>query len=518
MRRLAAGLIAVASVTLGAGSVQREQIDPAAARSMLERYERDGSASTAFADTKVLLASLDRAASAWVADVPEPSHERRRQLVALMLLELSRAPVDGSVITVRKELVEWACAWLRRGPPSEFERLWMEASLAIYQPARTAGPSPLETEHTKHALSRFPKDPHLLLADLAARPEAFLVTSRPGADQARVARGVDDGRITFASPRGPRQIAETRAALEKWSHHGEVGGEAGARLGLLLFHLNQLPASSTTSAAAAERTREPALQHFAWLNAGLALDAEGRRPEALEAYRRAARAVPDALSSSMALSAALFLEGDRIEAATIAERALSRSPAVVDPWQRRFVQTYRYEARTRELRRMAGLPAGLELATEAQRPIAAAPNATAATARDPGAPISTPTPQRPTFRGTAAGVVLDVSVFDGRRPVTGLTASNFEVLDDGVPQVATAATVESIPLDVTIVIDVTQEAYRFPGRSRHASRCPAGRPRPAADREAPATDRSDPRDRRRRHDRGGGAASNRRSAPTSRAG
>ena len=45
----------------------------------------------------------------------------------------------------------------------------------------------------------------------------------------------------------------------------------------------------------------------------------------------------------------------------------------------------------------------------------------------------------PTFRATVHAVVLDVSVLDGdRRPVRGLTANDFTILEDGTPQAITS--------------------------------------------------------------------------------
>jgi tetratricopeptide (TPR) repeat protein len=337
----------------------------------------------------------------------------------------------------------------------------MLASLALYQPARTAASpsSSIETEHTKHALSRYPKDPELLLSELSARPEAFFVTNRPGADPARVAGGVEFGRILLGGPRGSRHIAETRAALQGLSSHDVVGAEASARLGLLLFHLNELPASIAALTDGGTRARTPELAHFAWLNAGLALDAQDRRADAIDAYRRAASALPEALSSSMALSAALFLSGERVEAATIAERALARRPPVVDAWHRTYIRDHEFERRRAELRRLAGLSDRASPATPSASVVSTGVAAMPARRADAGAAAAGDSPQRPTFRAGVSGVIVDVSVFDGRRPVTGLTAADFEVLDDGVPQSATAVQVETIPLDVTLVLDIAQEAY-----------------------------------------------------------
>jgi Ca-activated chloride channel family protein len=60
------------------------------------------------------------------------------------------------------------------------------------------------------------------------------------------------------------------------------------------------------------------------------------------------------------------------------------------------------------------------------------------------------------FRGGIDVVTVDVSVRDHNKPVSGLTAADFEVLDNGVPQ---AVTLESqtarLPVDVTLLLDVS---------------------------------------------------------------
>ena len=70
----------------------------------------------------------------------------------------------------------------------------------------------------------------------------------------------------------------------------------------------------------------------------------------------------------------------------------------------------------------------------------------------------TPAPaQQPAtvFRTGADVVTVDASVQRERRPVTGLTAADFELLDNGVPQEVTEVTYEKLPIDVTLVLDVS---------------------------------------------------------------
>jgi hypothetical protein len=60
------------------------------------------------------------------------------------------------------------------------------------------------------------------------------------------------------------------------------------------------------------------------------------------------------------------------------------------------------------------------------------------------------------FRTTAEGVEVPVMVVHKRKPVTGLTAADFVVLEDGQPVNITDAAIDSRPLDVTLLLDVSE--------------------------------------------------------------
>ncbi|HKW02077.1 MAG TPA: VWA domain-containing protein [Vicinamibacterales bacterium] len=66
--------------------------------------------------------------------------------------------------------------------------------------------------------------------------------------------------------------------------------------------------------------------------------------------------------------------------------------------------------------------------------------------------------QQPTFRSQADAVFVDVSVLDGRRVVTGLTAADFELRDNGQLQTLTDVSRESMPVDATMLVDVSTSA------------------------------------------------------------
>ena len=62
---------------------------------------------------------------------------------------------------------------------------------------------------------------------------------------------------------------------------------------------------------------------------------------------------------------------------------------------------------------------------------------------------------RPAFRAGARVVSVDVAVRRGGRPLTGLTAGDFEVFDNGVRQTVVDFSYEKLPIDVTIALDVS---------------------------------------------------------------
>ena len=68
---------------------------------------------------------------------------------------------------------------------------------------------------------------------------------------------------------------------------------------------------------------------------------------------------------------------------------------------------------------------------------------------------ATPQQQQPMFRTGIDAVSVDVSVRDGTRVITGLTADDFEVFDNDVPQRIADVSYGKVPIDVTVALDVS---------------------------------------------------------------
>ncbi len=66
-----------------------------------------------------------------------------------------------------------------------------------------------------------------------------------------------------------------------------------------------------------------------------------------------------------------------------------------------------------------------------------------------------PQDQTPSFRARAELVSVDVLVRSGGRPVVGLTSTDFDLRDNGVPQQIEAISAGSVPVDLTLLLDVS---------------------------------------------------------------
>ena len=86
------------------------------------------------------------------------------------------------------------------------------------------------------------------------------------------------------------------------------------------------------------------------------------------------------------------------------------------------------------------------------------PRAPAATRIVAGQQAQTPPP---VFRVAADLISVDVSVFAGNVPVSGLTTADFALWDNGVRQEIRAIATESVPLDITLVVDMSRSQARI---------------------------------------------------------
>jgi VWFA-related protein len=71
------------------------------------------------------------------------------------------------------------------------------------------------------------------------------------------------------------------------------------------------------------------------------------------------------------------------------------------------------------------------------------------------AALATVAAQERVFRSGVDGITVTASVRSSNRPVAGLTAGDFELTDNGVPQQLTTIAAEKVPLDLTLLLDLS---------------------------------------------------------------
>jgi hypothetical protein len=89
-------------------------------------------------------------------------------------------------------------------------------------------------------------------------------------------------------------------------------------------------------------------------------------------------------------------------------------------------------------------------------------------------------PQAPRrFYSTADAVRVDTPVLDGRRPVGGLTAADFELRDTGVPQQIDDVQIVEVPFSMMLALDTSSSMQVGLPRLREAARAAVAALRPA---------------------------------------
>jgi VWFA-related protein len=81
---------------------------------------------------------------------------------------------------------------------------------------------------------------------------------------------------------------------------------------------------------------------------------------------------------------------------------------------------------------------------------------------------------QPTFRSVSDAVPVHVAVRRDRKLVAGLTTGDFELFDNGIRQTISRVTMETMPVDVSLVIDTSGSVVRSMDRFRSDARRMAG--------------------------------------------
>ena len=257
--------------------------------------------------------------------VPEADRPRARLRLAIDgLAEAGSRPPNERSDAVR--LVQQACSLLRDVDREsvdaqaafsdyfEVERLWNRAAVALLEGWLHS--LAIET-HLRHALDRFPDDPHLRLARGVGIEGTHL-------NRVRLEDSADN-----SESRGRTLIGRFEAAQK----YETVRTEATIRLGYALLRQNRTYHALEQFDAAASEASDPYLLYLTHLFRGQAFDRLERYDAAADAYRAATEAVPGAQTAAIALAVALTRTGLHDEATRVAAAA-TRNWSTPDPFLR----------------------------------------------------------------------------------------------------------------------------------------------------------------------------------------
>ena len=332
------------------------------------------------------LSSTDyrRHSEAWLAQDRTP--ERGALVVAGVALELAHAhPLAWDRM---REIVEYGCRLLRRGPQSEAEHAFDLAAVTLAESAADyrfllSRPSdsnqPGWLAHAEHSTDRFPADPRFLLAQTMAEDYRVIEEGREmlapdpvWADAAAIGSLVGfSGTGVPANYRTDRKTAEHWVGREVHAHGAmsltiflwrladiwqrllplpEVAPEAHVRLGQTYRRLAR-PDLALAEFDAAERTStDPYVLYLASFLRGQTLEGQGADDAAIDAFRQALRVIPRAQSASMALAVLLFHRGARDEASDVIARSVTE-PLASDPFRHYSGDPDRWPAQIAAFRR-----------------------------------------------------------------------------------------------------------------------------------------------------------------------
>lgn len=276
------------------------------------------------------LAALEATARLWIEAAPLEEQARYRIAAATYVLDLLYTQNDPYIWTDRQpapDLLYWASDLLGEGPRSREEQLWFLGAVGLVE---RAGAGDTLERICARALRRFPGEGRFLVGrgvavDLATWPEE---------------RDVHNFDVA------PATVARLTSRYEDATKVRASAAEAWLRLGYFELRRGKVQTALDRFAAAGlalkEQGRDPVLIYWHRLLRGRALEAADRLPEAVEAYRTALTEVPNATSATSALVAALTKAGRIPEASRIAEQALTRPAATLDPWTLYVLPDFRY--------------------------------------------------------------------------------------------------------------------------------------------------------------------------------
>ena len=344
-RSILSAALVVLALTVAAGA----QAPPIDLKAMLDtyaagRYDEAVARAAALPDLGPFRLRYVQDTPAWINQDPQ-HREARGAAVAAFLLEVAGTRLESDWGRL-SDLIEWTCVQLRTaGPPTEFERSWHAASMALAGRARARlwllGPyavlphqkptnapppknQPPPVRHLTHALERFPDDPQFQLSRVVA-----WTWGRDAEPIRNVRRDDDEDYLRRRVTRAPQLEAIT--ALAPLTMIPSVAAEAWVRTGLVRFTVNDFAGALQAFETAQPIADESAVKYLAHFYAGRSLEALARPADAIGEYRRALEVVPSAESATIVLASLEFAGENRDLAVALVDRVFNRLPAPTDP-------------------------------------------------------------------------------------------------------------------------------------------------------------------------------------------
>lgn len=280
-------------------------------------------------DAEHFMPVFKKDAAAWIAADGPAAVPRRRLVAATFALEIGYSGLS-SQFEMTKQATEWACDLLRSaGPPSEVERKWQLAALALLEgsfepgdPRRKQEIAPALTKHLGHLKARFPEEPRIeLVRAYLHEYDYWTVRLKPSSVRGMLRTFYDESAAALAIP-----------SLESLTQRPGIGPEVHLRLGYLEYARDHLDAALEHLAAASRGSDDPTRAYLAHLFIGWTHEKAKRFDDATASFRRALASV-NALSAALALGVRLYGVNSRDEADAVVQSALDAGVSTPDPWK-----------------------------------------------------------------------------------------------------------------------------------------------------------------------------------------
>ena len=310
--------------------------DKVAIQQFLDALDRGDVVELAFEPRNAFKDAWDKTASAWL-NASDADRERRKRILAVAILKAGHDGLkDSTTWQGVRWLIEWECDQIRRGPSTEFEHEWLQASIVVIQGAGDSAflePPRMRCErlqpcdHAWHALSRFPEDSRLRFAHTVPSLTAKPFAREPG----ELLKTPHAG-----TPMSVAALQKTFEDLASFQQDPVIGPEVRLKIGLLHYALNHREESLKELTVAFTKSRDAYIRYVAAFVTGLIHEADGRANDATAWYEAALIALPNVRSGATWLAGKYFLSGRREDAFTLMDRVYAAPAPDIDPWHQSY--------------------------------------------------------------------------------------------------------------------------------------------------------------------------------------